>query len=162
MARQKGTPKKERRWEKAFLAELANRGVVLHACKAAKITRSKAYDYRQQNPEFAEAWDNAINLAADLLEAEAIRRGRDGVKKPVYQGGERVGYIQEYSDTLLIFMLKAVRPEKYRERFDIKGKVALSAGSTAADEEEREIAALLERRGQAALVSAPIAPAAIE
>jgi hypothetical protein len=32
-----------------------------------------------------------------------------------------VGFIQEYSDTLLIFLLKGLRPEKYRERFEHSG-----------------------------------------
>jgi hypothetical protein len=58
---------------------------------------------------------------ADQLEQEARRRAHDGVRKPVYQGGKRVGYIQEYSDTLLIFLLKGLRPEKYRERFEHSG-----------------------------------------
>jgi len=31
-----------------------------------------------------------------------------------------VGCIKEYSDTLLIFLLKAHRPKKYRERYDVR------------------------------------------
>jgi hypothetical protein len=44
--------------------------------------------------------------------------------------GAECGRVREYSDTLLIFLLKATKPEKYRERHehehrhDHKGKVA--------------------------------------
>jgi hypothetical protein len=37
-----------------------------------------------------------------------------------------VGVIREYSDTLLIFLLKGLRPAKYRERYD----VAVEAGES--------------------------------
>ena len=42
---------------------------------------------------------------------------------------EVVTTIQEYSDTLLIFLLKGVRPQKYRElrQTEHTGKVELSA-----------------------------------
>jgi hypothetical protein len=48
------------------------------------------------------------------LEDEAVRRAYEGVERPVFQGGKQVGVVREYSDTLLIFLLKALRPEKYR------------------------------------------------
>jgi hypothetical protein len=35
----------------------------------------------------------------------------------VFHQGQECGQIREYSDTLLIFMLKARRPEKFKERF---------------------------------------------
>ena len=53
-----------------------------------------------------------MDEAADALEREAWRRGAEGVSRPVYQQGREVGVIQEYSDALLIHMLKAHRPEK--------------------------------------------------
>ncbi|MBX6773030.1 MAG: hypothetical protein IRY83_14975 [Chloroflexi bacterium] len=57
----------------------------------------------------------------DALEAEAWRRAVDGVERPVYQNGQRVGAVREYSDTLLIFLLKGGRPQKYRERYELSG-----------------------------------------
>jgi hypothetical protein len=51
-----------------------------------------------------------------------------GVERPVYQGKDLVGTIREFSDSLLMFGLKAKRPEVYRERRDvqIKGELSLS------------------------------------
>src|SRR5262249_4954507 len=50
--------------------------------------------------------------------AEMRRRALVGWDEPVYQGGKLVGHIRKFSDTLLIFALKAERPEKYRERYE--------------------------------------------
>ncbi len=51
-----------------------------------------------------------------MLEDEAIRRARDGVTIPVFYAGKEVGAIRRPSDTLLMFLLRAHRPERYRER----------------------------------------------
>ena len=58
-----------------------------------------------------------------VLEAEALRRALKGTEKPVYQNGKQVGAIREYSDLLLIFLLKARRPTVYREnaRLELTG-----------------------------------------
>lgn len=58
----------------------------------------------------------ALETAAEVLEQEAWRRAVTGTLKPVYQGGEQVGTVREYSNTLMIFLLKGANPEKYRER----------------------------------------------
>lgn len=137
---QNPTPKKRApRWERAFLASLSELGNVRLACEAAGINRWTAYDRRKSDPDFANAWDAALDQAADLLEAEARRRAYAGVRQYKFDRGrpimvpalgpdglvvkdaqgapELVPYVEhEYSDTLLIFLLKAARPEKYRER----------------------------------------------
>ena len=50
------------------------------------------------------------------MEDEALRRALNGTQRPVYQQGQLVGYIQEFSDTLMIFQLKARRKDKYSEK----------------------------------------------
>ncbi len=69
-------------------------------------------------------------MGADLLEDEAVRRAKDGVEEPVYQGGKLVGHVQKYSDTLLIFLLKGAKPEKFRERsqHEFSGEDGISTG----------------------------------
>lgn len=100
---------------KRFLQAFERYGNVTRACKFAHISRDTVYRWRAEDPAFQQAWDLAHEDAADVLEAEAWRRAVKGTKKPVYQGGELVGNIQEYSDTLLIFLMKAANPGKYRE-----------------------------------------------
>lgn len=57
--------------------------------------------------------------ATELLEREAWRRAREGIAEPVFQHGKQVGTIQRYSDNLLMFLLKARAPERYRDRVDV-------------------------------------------
>lgn len=104
-----------------FLTVLAeNGGHVANACKAVKIGRRTAYEWRDDDPEFADRWDDIVETALDDLEQEAHRRAYEGVAKPVFYQGAECGSIQEYSDTLLMFILRAGRPEKYRERHEVK------------------------------------------
>jgi hypothetical protein len=63
------------------------------AAKAAGVGRSTAYLWRQQDPEFARKWDEAVAVGIDLLEDEARRRAFEG------------------SDKLLMFLLERRRPE---------------------------------------------------
>lgn len=104
----------------SFLDALRLRGNVSDAATAAGIRRQLAYDWRKDDAEFAAAWEEALDEAADTMEREAFRRAVDGVEEPVYHQGVEVGAVRKYSDTLLIFLLKATRPEKYRERSDTR------------------------------------------
>ena len=66
------------------------------------------------------ATENSSNTQVpDALEDEAWTRAVDGRSRPIFQGGVCVGYVQIYSDSLLITLLKAHRPEKYRENMKI-------------------------------------------
>lgn len=100
----------------AFLEALGQTANVSASCRKAKLPRKTAYDWRSDDADFATAWDAALDLGTDALEDEAVRRGSEGTLKPVYQGGKRVGTVREYSDTLLIFMLKGRRPERFKDR----------------------------------------------
>ena len=106
------TAKKKKRFLRALLV---NHGNITKAHKSAGVSRQTPYDWRDSDTEFALAWENILLETGENLEQEAYRRAHDGVEKPVYQGGQLVGRIREYSDTLLIFMLKARFPEKYTQ-----------------------------------------------
>lgn len=99
-----------------FFAALENGHPVRAACAMANYARSCVYDWRKQDPTFAERWKNALDIAGDLLEEEADRRGRDGYDEPVFYQGEERGQKRKYSDALLLARLKAIRPEQYREK----------------------------------------------
>lgn len=99
----------------AFLAAYAKTGIISAAAKAADIERHTPRVWMKSDPEFRRAFKQARNHAADMLEAEALRRATRGVEKGVWHAGKRVGVEMEYSDTLLIFLLKAARPKKFRE-----------------------------------------------
>ncbi len=107
--------RKADRWRTRFLKELAETCSVRSSAKLAGISRSTAYRARSSDPAFADAWDDAIDDAVDTLEAEARRRALHGSEEPVYHLGKQVGTIRRYSDSLLMFLLKAYRPERFRE-----------------------------------------------
>lgn len=130
--RAKLTPEKKRE----FLTILSQTCNVTKAAQALGIARRTAYDHRESDPEFLTAWDNAIEEAVDLLEQEAQRRAFNGTQRPVFHQGAQCGVIQEYSDTLAIFLLKAHRPKKYRERSSVEhsgpngGPIAITDADT--------------------------------
>lgn len=126
----------------AFLQALSETASITKACEISKLPRRTVYNWREADPHFAEAWDEALELGTDALEDEAIRRALHGTDKPVYQGGKRVGAVREFSDTLLIFMLKAKRPEKYKERTESQVTVTHRFEEMPDDELDREIIAL--------------------
>lgn len=94
--RKKRTPTETQR--RKFLLALANGWSVSKGAKAAGVPRRTVYNWRDDDEIFAADWDHAIEQGTDALEDEAIRRGFKG------------------SDTLLIFTLKARRPEKFKDR----------------------------------------------
>ena len=92
-----GTTLPKPEWVDRFLEVFRDTCNVRLSCHAAGIDRCAVYHYRAADPEFREAWDQAEDDAIDLLEAEARKRARAS------------------SDVLMIFLLKAHRPHKYRE-----------------------------------------------
>ena len=102
-------------WMAFFLWALSENPNLSRACEVANVSRMTAYRFRKTNPEFAAAWDDALAQSTDALVGEAFRRAKEGVLKPVFQGGKQVGAVREYSDVLTIFLLKCHRPEVYRE-----------------------------------------------
>lgn len=108
----------------SFLTALAETGSVTRACKAISISRETAYTWREDNPEFAKNWEIAKERSLDMLEDEAVRRATKGTKEPVFHQGEVCGTVKKYSDTLLIFLLKGGRPEKYRDNVNMTGNFA--------------------------------------
>jgi hypothetical protein len=92
-----GHPKKA-----AMLSALAKTGNISASARAADIGRTTHYDWLQSDPAYAAAVETALEEAIEVLEAVARQRAVHG------------------SDTLLIFLLKSLRPERYRERYQVE------------------------------------------
>lgn len=75
------------------------------ACKAAGRDRSAWYRWRDEDPEFDAAAAAAETAVADYLERVALHRATRA---------------ENASDTLLIFLLKGMRPAKFRDRHQVE------------------------------------------
>lgn len=84
--------------KRAMLLALAKTGNISAAARAAGIGRKTHYDWLASDLSYAPAVQQAMEEAADVLEAVARKRAIVG------------------SDTLLIFLLKSIRPEKFSQR----------------------------------------------
>jgi hypothetical protein len=117
-----------RRCKKAFLDSFKMTGNISESADASGIARSTVYRWQEQDDEFAAGFREAEIKATECLESEARRRAVDGVLRLKFDKGQaiidpRTGepYMEaEKSDTLLIFLLKARAPEKYRENVHVK------------------------------------------
>ena len=123
-----GTVKKSKRlahrqafYKERFLEKYPKYCQIDKTAKATGIDRSTFYKWLEEDSEFAKGFEDAKKRAVETLEAEAYRRAVKGVNKPIYYKGQRCGYVREYSDSLLIFLLKGNAPEKYRERHELVG-----------------------------------------
>jgi len=104
--------------QEAFLSAYARLGVISEACREARIGRQTHYNWLENDPDYVERFRLAHETSVDMAEAELRRRGIEGYDKPIYQGGELVGYVREYSDACLIFYLKGRRGDIFKERVD--------------------------------------------
>lgn len=115
-----------------FLDLLRAGNTATFAASAIGMRREGVYRHRADEPDFAAAWEQALEEGVDVLEQEAKRRAVEGVTKPVVQGGrvvtDALGFpilLHEYSDALLALLLKAKKPAVYRENVTVeqRGKI---------------------------------------
>lgn len=112
--RVKFTPEKREQ----FLAALRENPNVSLAAAAIGMERCSMYRLRKEDKALRRAWADAVAEGVDKLEAEMWRRAVNGTEKPVYQQGELVGHVTEYSDSLAMFLARGLRPRKYRDRLE--------------------------------------------
>lgn len=120
--------------QSAFLITLRKTGNVSRSCAAAGISRKTAYRWKANETddddvtEFSTRWEEVVNAYVDDLETEVDRRAFSGDDVPVVYQGElqyetdtKTGTrtlitLKRYSDALASLRLKALRPDKYRDR----------------------------------------------
>ncbi len=132
-----------RRRKKKFLNNLALYGNVSAALKFSGWSRSNMRHWREQDALFQQQYEIAMERAADMLEAEATRRAVTGYDDVVVYQGKVVYHqyppghpqqgqlmldewgdpipvvVRKYSDRMLELLLKAARPERFRENIEV-------------------------------------------
>lgn len=118
--------------KRRFLEIYARVGNVWEACRQANIARRSHYEWLEGDPDYKAAFNDAKEDACDNLLEEARRRGHEGVEEPVYWQGQVVGAVRKYSDNMLMFLIKGMRPEVYRDNWRGElthtGSLAVSRG----------------------------------
>ena len=119
-ARRERTAAGKGAWKAAFIQSLSQIPNVTVACEAARIARPTAYAARETSRRFANQWDRAVTAGIERLEARCWVRASVGLKRGVWMKDEngkpvRVEEVAEVSDGLAALLLKAHKPEKYRE-----------------------------------------------
>ena len=110
MATTKRKPKPEARkgrsrkkdWKGPFVELLRDYGDVNATAKTCGVAVSTVYDHRKKDEKFRAEWDSALDALYDSVDAEFLRRGREGVIEAVYHKGVIVGEVRKYDTTALL------------------------------------------------------------
>ena len=84
-------------WQSVFLSSFSQCGNITRSSEAAEVTRQAVFYAHKRDPDFRALYEEAKEESIERLEDVARKRATDS------------------SDNLLIFLLKAMRPEMYRE-----------------------------------------------
>ena len=118
--------------QRRFLAAYCHCGIISKAARIAKVHPKLHFQWvtKDKPPKFLyrNAWKLVKQIAADYLEEEARRRALEGVQRLVFYKGKplkdpRTGkyYLEhEFSDSLMMFLLKANAPKKFRENSSVE------------------------------------------
>jgi hypothetical protein len=89
----------------------------------AGVPRQNIYYWQEHDDAFSAGFKAAESAATERLEREAWRRAIEGspYERTSYWHGEPVGTDRkiEYSDQLLMLLLRARKPETYRETTNV-------------------------------------------
>lgn len=114
------------RSKRRFLEAYRQTGRIVEAARIAQIQRMEHYRWLDNDADYARDFEEAYRQSGDILESEAIRRGVEGVREVVLHNGRPVRdpdnpgewlYRHKYSDQCLLAVLKAKKPEQYRDNF---------------------------------------------
>ena len=88
--------------KREFLKALKDGHTIRRASSIARISRNKLYDLRDSDPKFRREWEQAMEDGGDRIQQEVVDRALDRNDPK--------------SATLLIFLLKGLRPQ-FKENF---------------------------------------------
>ena len=137
---------KRQKKQQKFLKAYGECGVIKYACKLAGINRSTYYEWAKSDPVFAEQLAEVEKDADDTLEYAAYVQSVLGTEEYVVSAGKQVFdengkplTVRKYSPNLLITLLKARLPHKYKDKqqVDLSGNLNIQTtwgGTTLEDE----------------------------
>lgn len=108
----------QRREAKAlFIETLSSDPNVSLACDRARISRDTAYQWREKDAKFADAWEDAVERTKDVARSSIYQRGIIGWDEPMVSAGQ---VVYEYEHLL---------DKDGKPQFDGKGKPIMRRGA---------------------------------
>lgn len=100
---------------KFFHAYLSShgRGTISRSAKYAGVHVEAVRRRRANDAIFAALFHQADEILLEALEAESYRRAKDGTLRPIFQAGQRVGFVRDVDNRHLEWLLERLAPEKY-------------------------------------------------
>lgn len=114
--------------KRLFIHEYAKRAIIADACRAAGISRKQFFAWRDLDPVFFQAFQEAEANAYDGMQREAHRRAFEGTDMPainkdgivLHPGTGQQVFIRQYSDFLADKLLRANMPDKFGNKLEVK------------------------------------------
>ena len=100
--------------KREFILGYALTGSFRLAAQRAGCEKTIHYHWRDTDPAYAAAFEYAKDMAADVVQDEIMRRAMGWEEQHLAADGTPYN-VCKYSDLLIIFRMKAMRPQEYRE-----------------------------------------------
>jgi hypothetical protein len=132
--------------QRAFIAMLAQCGVIAHAARSVGLSPRSAYHLRQKAgaESFAAAWDWALEMGLDESRDRALALARQKRVRPMMRRGQRIGTRTDTDLRLLYAAMRTIGAEQsgqraamlHRRRIDLREILGqlLDAGPFGPDE----------------------------
>ena len=130
--------------KQAYIAALEQDGEHTFARLAVGVSDSTVTSHRREDGDFDQACEDALHRYRKKFIDELVRRGVNGVGKPVFHNGEIVGHVTEYSDRLLMEHLKVI-DRRYRDKLEIDMAAHITTTDLELDKLQPESRVLLQQ-----------------
>lgn len=104
--------------QELFLKALLIHGVTTIACRLSHTAIRTVYDWRKDT-DFEVLFQEALKIATDRLELEAIRLATGHYKEPIASMGKIVGYKDIRDTKVLMALLRSRDPIKFGTKVDV-------------------------------------------
>ena len=101
---------------KRYFRLLAQTGAKCASCRGAGFGSKTLRRFRRDQEDWVSREDEAIMKYVESCEIKVDKRAFRGVPKGIYYEGVKVGSELHYSDSLAMFRLKGLAPDRYADR----------------------------------------------
>ena len=128
--------------KRKYIERICKTGLLAQSALDVGVSIETARVNRNNDEQFGDAVNFALDIYRDRIQSEIHRRGIEGVRQPVFYMGQQCGVIRKYSDRMLEMHAKRHIPE-YRDKVEIDanikgGVLVIPAGPQSVEDWEKE------------------------